>query len=278
MRRPILQAAALAVVAGAGLLAAIHGSDLPEVPGVTAARQPGHIWTLLGLITAGVGAFFCLYAVAVVLTRAGLVAGNDVLARWIVSPEEWAAITGDLMPSTDVLVVIGRDAVVVGESCTMIPAGFNLFTYTRLSSVDWVEGAPGAGGMLVLARMFFSYNQSYINFIRLAVPEAARGKAQAAIDALDPLISDQNRETAERIFPDELAAARGGADSQTWLLAGRLLSWGGGAALFGGAAWWVSTMPARTGEISNAWWMMPAGIATFFVGVVLVLIAFLISR
>jgi hypothetical protein len=274
MRKPMLQAVAMAGVTFAGFWAAQHGLEMPNVPGVSAPHQPGRSWVWLGLAAAAMGAWFGLRAGIIAWMRKGLIDSEEVLARWTVSPGEWVALTGKRPPAADTPVIIDRDAVVVGDSCTPIPAGFSLLTYTQLSSVDWVENGPGLGGTLVLARMFWNLNQSYITFVRAPVPEAARGEAQAAIDALDPLISDYNREKAERRFGSELADARSSdPDAATSLLARRLLGWGAWTAIFGGVAWWVATLPSSSGQEAS-WWIMPFGMVAVGIGIVLLLISF----
>jgi len=266
MRKPMLQAAVMGTVAVAGMLVAQYGLEMPGVPGVPALRQPGRIWVIFGLATIAVGGWYGLRAGIIAWMRKRLTDSEEVLARWTVSPGEWAALTGKRAPATDTRILVDSEAVVVGDACTPIPASFNFLTYTRLSSVDWVEGETGTGGMLVLARAFRSLNGSYISFLFLPVPEAARGEAQAAIDALNPLIDDDYREWAERRFESELDAARSGdPDAATELLARRLMGFGAWTAVFGGIAWWVSTLSVRGEGDSSGFWM-PVGITAFGAG------------
>lgn len=279
MRKPMLQAIVMGAVTVAGFWITQHGLEMPNLPNVSAKRQPGWAWELIGFAVIAVGALLALRAGIIAWMRKELIDNREAVARWTVTPADWAALTGKPAPSSDMLVVIDTGAVVVGDSCTPIPARFNLLTYLNLSSIDWVEMGEGMGGLLVFSRMFWSYRESHIRFTRVPVPEAARGEAQAAIDAIDPLISDVNRERAERLFPSELSAARSGdPDAANWLLARSLLTWGGGLAAIGAIGWLVSTLPPRAGEVSSAAFWEPAGITAFAVGMVLVGISFFMSR
>jgi hypothetical protein len=273
MRKPMLQAIVMGVVAVAGMLIAQHGLEMPYVPGVSAMRQPGRAWFIFGLGAIAIGGWFSLRAGIIAWMRRRLIDSEEVLARWTVSPGDWAALTGRRPPKADTQVTVDTEAVVVGDACTPIPASLNLLTYTKLASIDWLEGEPGMGGMLVLSRAFRSLHTSYINFLRLPVPEAARGEAQAAIDALDPLVSADFREWAERRFESELAAARSGdPEAAAEQLARKLMSGGGWTAVMGGIAWWVSTLGLEPANRSSAWWMMPVGITAFGVGLTVFLV------
>jgi hypothetical protein len=279
MRKPMLQAGLCAIVAIAGLYAALHGAGMPDAPGVSAAHQAGKPWVFLGLAAAAAGAWFGLRAWVIGRMRADLIDGNDVLARWTVSPAEWAALRGGRMPAGDTSVVIGRDAVVIGDACTPIPAGFNLLTYSQLSVVDWVEGAPGTGGTLLLARAFRApavYQRAWIDIIRVPAPDWARGEAQVAIDGLSALINPRNTEVTERFFANELAGARGDPDGTARARARNLLTWGVSAAV-AGAIGYYTTVTAHPGSESSSW-LSTGTVVMFWAGMVMILLSAFLRR
>lgn len=237
MRKPMLQAVLLAFLALAGIWAMVHAADVPYAYDVPAARQPARIWVLAGLLVTAFSTWFAIRAWRIARLRSALIDSHDGLARWTVRSSD-----GPDMP-----VVIGQDAVVVGDACTPIPTGFSLLTYTRLGSVDWIEGPPGTGGILLLGRIFIGRSK-YIHFVRVPVPEGARGHAQVAIDGLLALTPDENREKAELRFEAELAAARGDPGGGALLRTKRLLTWGFNTALFSGVTFAVLYfLPASSG-------------------------------
>ena len=276
MRKPMLHAGVLAVVTVAGLWAAVHGADVPYVPDVPTARQPARIWMLAGLIAAAFGAWFCFRALVIAWRHRTLLVGGDGLAHWTVTPGQWTALAGGSPPHEDIRVVIDRDVLVIGDSCTPIPTGFSLLTYTRLSVVEWVEGPPETGGMLLLARAFWTLRSRYILFVHVPVPECARGQAQLAIDGLAALIPDAQRERAERMFEVELAAARGEPGGADRLRTHRLLEWGLTTALFSGAGYAIlSILPATSGAPVS---LAPVLAGICIVGVVMMLASVVSSR
>ena len=269
MRKPMLQAGLLAAMTVVGVWAIVHAADVPYAPDVPAARQPARLWALAGFILAAFGTWFGIRAWAHARLRSNLIASLDGLARWTVTPDQWVAITGRAGPAANVPVVIGQDAVVIGDACTPIPAtGFSMLTYTRLSTVDWVEGLPGIGGVLLLGRMF-SGRRPYMHFVRVPVPEGARGQAQLAIDGLVPLIPDEQREKAERRFEAELAAARGDPGGGAQLRSKRLLNWGLNTAMFSGVFFAVLSLVPESSGAPVALAPVMAGICAIGIGMML---------
>ena len=276
MRKPMIHVGVLAVVTVAGIWAAAHGADMATVPDVPAARQPGRIWTVAGLLVAAFSVWFCIRAFAHAWLHRNLLISGDGLAHWTVTPDEWAALTGRSPPRADVPVVIDQEMVVIGESCTPIPAGFSLLTYTRLSAVEWVEGPPGAGGFVLLARAFWTFRSRYILFVHVPVPDRARGEAQLAMDGLAPLIPEAQRERAERMFAAELAAARVDPDGGERLRTKRLLEWGLSTALFSGGGYaLLSIMPASSGAPFS---LAPVLAGLCVVGILMMVASFFSSR
>lgn len=188
-----------ALILGIGLIwfgATRREAGIEDWPGVTA--------TIAGVSLAFIMAFFLPRALFHIRGEAKLLAGQDVLGRWRVTPSDWARfhrfddarsasnfywLSSDFwfrrrMPAEGVDIIVGKHSLLVDGSYHVLrPRGI-----PELTAIRWLAPGGGDPDCLEFALRYPYKGGSSHSALRIPVPAAARSEALRVHGWFEPLL------------------------------------------------------------------------------------------
>jgi hypothetical protein len=179
--------------------------------GISTEKRIGEAWTstgftLGGIVIAPIAFLLLIRALFNTWGRAKLVAGQDVLARWHLSADEWERFTAfdrardeqdyrlvnNLRPDGARLqrgidVIIGKKSALIGDSYHVLRKG----GIPGLTTIQWLT-APADPECLEFGIVYPRHRTAHLYMaFRFPFPATARGDARRVYDHFEPLLRSQ---------------------------------------------------------------------------------------